>query len=138
MITSFSKAGVDTPAGKIYKTIVSSLNYMAYDAFVKKCTENILALASGLTIGQSVAIKMLAIQYGKDPSQIDDVLLFVLYGGFESVGLEEVVSEPLTKEQRAGMIAVIYNTAAQILTAKAIELTESASWEYDPPDWFAE
>jgi hypothetical protein len=92
-------------------------------------------------------MKLAAIELGKLcmplADQIEALLIFVLYGTWQSVGLEKNPTEnALDDAQRGAMLYLIWGASSAViashqqnLAARIELLTPLSSWTFEMPDW---
>lgn len=138
IITSFANSNTNSPEWKIYNTVQTALNFISVCDFINLVMSNISNNLNNLSISQKLSLKLVAVYFcGKPNINIDEILLFILYGKFQELGIgeSEVDSITLTPEQRLSVLEQIYLTAKDVINQKINELNNIVSWIYENPDF---
>jgi len=119
---------------KIYDTIVKASELVPFNVIFDVAINQIVASVP-LSTTQKMAIKYVGAKMDKSIFALDETLQFVLFGDFQTVGLDEGVSEALSTEQRQGIIQVIYGVAVSTIQNAIASLQGMIGWEYSNPYW---
>jgi hypothetical protein len=133
----FSSAEEETPEYKIFSCVMQALNYISYEDFIKLIIQNIIKSFPSISKEHSVAIKHIpaCFENNGSPSNVNNLLCFVLFGKWQDVGLDEIVENPLEDYQRAGIIQIVFLTAASIVQQETLRLVDKITWEYKDPNF---
>jgi hypothetical protein len=139
IIANFIESTEGSPESKIYETFKSAMVFISMVDFNVLALTNILTNVPNLNTSQKLALKLVASNFPKDSSDVslNNILLFVLYGSFQSVGVSEE-ELALTILQREAILEQIYLTAKQVIQDKIAELNGLIDWTYEVPNWLPE
>ena len=135
-ITSFAFSQENTPQKNIFYAVKKALMHCSIHDFINKVAENII-LNVEMSPVQKMSIKFVCKSFPmhKDDDNINNLLMYVLYGKFQDVGFDEAVEDALTNEQREQCLDQILKTAQYFLNNHINSLIVFASMQFEAPDW---
>lgn len=135
-ILSFANSEDGTPENNIFKVIKRSLWYIAAPDLANRVIAFILTNVT-LTTTQKMAIKFVgsAANLKNDDDSVNNLLMYILYGGFQDIGFDEAVEDPLTEEQREACLQQVFLAAKSVIVEHINEVQAFADIQFEMPDW---
>jgi hypothetical protein len=137
MITTFYQATDGSPEKNIFSMVKKALQYVAVEQYLTTCLGYILTNVTSLSTAQKVAVKFACFAFPKErwDDNINNLLMYILYGTFQEVNLDEAVENALTDDQREQILEQAFLAAKSIIIAQAQELQTLIDIGFVAPDW---
>ena len=136
-VPSFYQAADGSPEKNIFTVIKKALQYVAVEQYLMLCLGYILTNVTTLTTAQKVAVKFACFSFPKErwDENVNNLLMYILYGTFQEVNLDEAVENALTEEQREQILEQAFLAAKSVIYGQAQELQAILAIDYIIPDW---